>query len=329
MVEEIRDLVRLADKTVANLYLSLVHERGALLCFLFHSLFRDEREIALNVVNPLQRTTVADFRQFVEYYLQSGYRFVGLEDLGKLEPNGKYAMITFDDGYFSNAMARPILEEFKVPGIFFISTNHVRQNKSYWWDILYREMSAAGASEAEMYREGVAMKKLQAHQVEENLRNRFGERAFEIRGDIDRPFSPAELREFAQSPMVTLGNHTADHAILTNYSRDGMREQISLARDWLKDQTSKSVTAIAYPDGACNKTVTDLCIEMGFQVGFGVDPKKNLLPIPQSSMLQLNRFATHHKDSIESQCRMYRSDLQIYKTCRDAYLRLAGRRVTY
>jgi peptidoglycan/xylan/chitin deacetylase (PgdA/CDA1 family) len=329
MVEEIRDLVRLADKMVANVYLSLMPERGALLCFLFHSLFRDEREIGLNVVNPLQRTTVADFRQFVEYYLQSDYRFAGLEDLGKLEPGGKYAMITFDDGYFSNALARPILEEFSVPGTFFISTNHVRQNKSYWWDVLYREMKAAGASEQEMYREGVAMKKLQAHLIEEKLRQRFGERALEIRGDIDRPFSPAELREFAQSPMVTLGNHTADHAILTNYTPDGMREQISLAQEWLKDQTSKPISAIAYPDGACNKAITDLCTEMGFQVGFGVDPKKNLLPIDKASMLRLNRFATHHKDSIASQCRMYRSDLQIYKTCRGAYLRLAGRRVTY
>src|SRR5262245_15586341 len=126
MISTIQRLVRATDSVVARAYLSLFRERNALLSFLFHSLFQDEREIALNQVDPLQRTTVAQFRRFVEYYLEHGYRFVGPGDLLEgIDPAGKYAMITFDDGYYNNTLALPILAEFKVPAVVFVSTEHV------------------------------------------------------------------------------------------------------------------------------------------------------------------------------------------------------------
>src|SRR6266700_656674 len=132
MIATIQKFVRTADAAVARAYLALRREQNALMPFLFHSLFRDQREMALNVVEPLERTTVAHFRQFVEYYLEHGYRFVSPADLLRgLAPDGKYALITFDDGYFNNTLALPVLKEFRVPAVFFISTNHVQQNKGY------------------------------------------------------------------------------------------------------------------------------------------------------------------------------------------------------
>jgi peptidoglycan/xylan/chitin deacetylase (PgdA/CDA1 family) len=329
MVELLQKAVRMTDKTIANLYLSVRQERGALLCFLFHSLFVNEEQIAENLIDPLQRTTVLKFRQFIEYYLESGYRFIRQNDLlGPLDPDGKYAIITFDDGYYNNLLALPILEEYGVPAIFFISTDHVREQKCFWWDVLYRERAAQAASPAEIYREGIALKTLRTKQMEEILCHRFGPDAFEPRGDVDRPFSETELRQFAQSPLVHLGNHTADHAILTNYPDDEVLAQISTAQRWLQEQTDKPILSIAYPNGAFTPAVIKLCGELGLKVGFTVQPTKNLLPLPDSAaMLQLGRFATHDGDSIRSQCRTYRSDILIYNTFREAYLRLAGRRV--
>src|SRR5882672_11292356 len=81
MISSIQRLARATNCRAARAYLSLFRERNALLSFLFHSLFRDEREIALNQVDPLQRTTVAQFRRFVEYYLEHDYRFIGPGDL--------------------------------------------------------------------------------------------------------------------------------------------------------------------------------------------------------------------------------------------------------
>ncbi|MDB5356853.1 MAG: hypothetical protein JWN24_3306 [Phycisphaerales bacterium] len=325
MIGAIQNMIRSADSAVARLYLSLFKERDALLPFLFHSLFRDQREIAKNVVDPLQRTTIAQFRQFIEYYLEHGYRFVSPADLlAGLEPGGKYALITFDDGYYNNSLAVPVLKEFDVPAVFFISTDHVQHNKCYWWDVLYRERTAQGAPERQIYREAVALKKLKTAQIEEQLSAQFSPSAFAPRGDIDRPFSPPELKEFAANPQVHLGNHTAGHAILTNYSAEEVRSQVQSAQEALREMTGTTPISIAYPNGGHNDQIIQICREAGLKLGFTVRPEKRDLPLDASApgLLRLGRFTPHGESPIVTQCRTYRSDVLIYGLFRDGYLRL-------
>ena len=68
--------------------------------------------------------------------------------------------ITFDDGYYNNTLALPILEEFDVPAAFFICSDNVQQNRCFWWDVLYRELMAEGAPRSVIYQEGLALKSL-------------------------------------------------------------------------------------------------------------------------------------------------------------------------
>ncbi len=324
MISAIQNLIRGTDAAVARLYLSLFNERHSLMSFLFHSLFRNQQEIALNRVDPLQRTTIAEFRQFIEYYLEHGYQFVTPQEvINGLAPDKKYALITFDDGYYNNMLAVPVLKEFNVPALFFISTNHVQQNKGFWWDVLYRERAAAGVPHRKIYHEAISMKSLRTDQMEEKLKDLFGPDAFKPRGDIDRPFTPAELKEFASSPHVHLGNHTADHAILTNYSDEQVRAQIQGAQDALKEMTGITPTAIAYPNGAQNPRTVQICEEIGLKLGFTVRPEKQRLPVAStaSAMLRLGRFTPHGEAPIVSQCLTYRSDLLFYGLFRDGYLR--------
>ncbi len=324
MIDAIQKIVRTTDAVVARLYLSLFRERDALMTFLFHSLFRDEGEIGRNLVDPLQRTTVAQFRRFVAYYVDHGYRFITPADLlTGLGADGKYAMITFDDGYYNNTLALPVLEEFRVPAVFFVSTDHVAQAKGFWWDVLYRELSARGATPRAIYREGVGMKSKRTDQIEADLVSRFGPDALRPRGEIDRPFTPEELRTFAAHPYVHLGNHTANHAILTNYSAGEVRDQILGAQEALRAMTGVSPTVIAYPNGAHTRTILQTCDDLGLKVGFTTRPEKNALPLDARppALLRLGRFVPHGDDPIESQCRTYRSDLLLYGKFRDGYLR--------
>ncbi|WP_406693558.1 polysaccharide deacetylase family protein [Singulisphaera sp. Ch08] len=324
MISSIQSLVRMTDCLIARAYLSLFRERNALISFLFHSLFRDEREIAQNLVDPLQRTTVAQFRRFVEYFLEHDYQFIGPNEvLAGLDPQKRYALITFDDGYFNNTLALDVLEEYKVPALFFVSTEHVRQNKCFWWDVLYRERIAQGAPARKVYGEGIALKSKTSEQIESELSARFGPEAFVPRGSIDRPFTPDELRDFASRPYVHLGNHTANHAILTNYSPDQVRSQIAGAQNSLKEMTGDSPNSIAYPNGAHSQGIMETCGEFGLKIGFTVKPKKNLFPLDVHSIdaLRLGRFAPHGDSTIETQCRTYRSDLLLYGALRAGYLK--------
>lgn len=330
MVEAVQKIVRITDTALARVYLSLCRERSAVLSFLFHSLFRNEREIGLNLVDPLQRTTVEQFRVLIEYYLSHDYQFISPDQLhGPLDPEGRYVLLTFDDGYYNNTLALPILEEYGVPALFFISTDHVLQNKCYWWDVIYRERMAQGATRRQAYQEALALKYLKTEKIEEELKSRFGPDAFTPRGDIDRPFSPEELRAFAASPLVHVGNHTAGHAILTNYTNEEVIDQIQRAQNAIEQMTGVIPSAIAYPNGAFNKSVIQACRQVGLKTGFTIRAQKCLLPIEgKQDPLRLGRFIPHGGAPTVSQCATCRSDLSVYGAFRHWYLRLTRRGVS-
>jgi peptidoglycan/xylan/chitin deacetylase (PgdA/CDA1 family) len=325
MIAAFQNLVRLTDSMIASAYLPVFGERNSLMCFMFHSLFRDESEIEQKVVDPLQRTTVGQLRQFVEYYVQHGYQFVTPTDLlNGLDKRGKYAMMTFDDGYYNNHLAVPILEKFRVPGIFFIATDFVKQNRCFWWDVLYRERAAQGKSDAQIRDEATAMKSMTTDAIEAQIEMQFGANAFTPRGDIDRPFSPGELKEFAQCRYVHIGNHTAHHAILTNYSPQEVRRQLETAQEALVEMTGTRPISIAYPNGAHNDKVVAASREIGLKIGFTIRPHKCRLPLDHQSpnLLRLGRFCPHGGAPMPTQCRTYRSDVLVYGLLREAYLRV-------
>jgi peptidoglycan/xylan/chitin deacetylase (PgdA/CDA1 family) len=328
LLGNIQRLVRTADAAVAGAYLSVFRERDAVIPFLFHSLFVDERQIGSNVVDPLERTTVARFREFVKYYADAGYRFVGPEDLLEgLPGRGKFALITFDDGYFNNTLALPVLEEFGARAVFFISTEHVRLGKCFWWDVLYRERVARGATEAELDWERRELKGLTTEQIEARIVAEFGPDALKPRGDIDRPFTVSELKAFAGHPLVRIGNHTANHAILTNYSDAEARAQVGKAQAWLREEIGVEPVAVAYPNGGSNDAVVRACGEAGMRLGFTVRPRKLRLPVNGGGdgLLRIGRFTPHGEGEMRWQCRAYRSDLQVYGALRARYLTWRGR----
>jgi peptidoglycan/xylan/chitin deacetylase (PgdA/CDA1 family) len=324
----VQNLIRTTDAAVARAYLSVFRERTALLPFLFHTLFEDDRQIALNLLDPQDRMTVASFRRFVKYYLAHGYQFVGPEAiLGGLAPGGRYALITFDDGYFNNRLALTVLEELGVPALFFISTDNIRLGKCFWWDVLHRERVERKASPAEVELERRWLKTLRTEQIEEYLVATFGPGCLSPRGNIDRPFTVDELREFSRHPWVRIGNHTANHAILTNYPLDEARGQVARGQAWLTSTTGVTPDAIAYPNGAYNQSVIRTSGEIGLKLGFIASPQKCLLPLDSTSdrLLRIGRFTPRGGCDMEAQGRTYRSDLQLYGTCRALYLSLSGR----
>ena len=307
------------DRAASRAYLSHFEERGSLSTFLFHGLFRDDAEIDSDLVDPQQRTTVQDFRLFLEHFLAAGYRFVSIADvIAGLRPGGKYALVTFDDGYFNNTRALPLLREYRVPAAIFISTDHVRQGKCFWWDVLYREGRRAGASAREVAREVEALKRLRVERAERVIARRYGAGAFRPRADMDRPFTPDELRDFAADSLVTLGNHTAGHAILTRYPAGEVRGQLAGAQQAIHEMTGTTPRAVAYPNGDYSAAVLRAARETGFALGIGVEPRKNRLPLnPRGdAWLRLGRFTPPGGELLAAQCDAFRSDLRLYAAAR-------------
>ncbi len=315
----IERLVHSFDEALAHLMQRVSNEKNALVSFLFHGLFSEPQQLASGVVDPQQGITLDMFRRLVRHFKSQAYHFVSPDEiLEGLHPDGKYILLTFDDGYFSNSLALPVLEEFDVPAVFFISTGHIKKQKSFWWDAVYRGYSGQARSISEVGGSIEAYKRLKTHDVELLLTEALGDSALLPIGDIDRPFTPAELSEFSRHKNVYLGNHTQDHAILSNYSTAEIREQMMMAQQDLKDMTGQDVSIIAYPNGNSSRQIRRLAIECGFRLGLGVQPGKNPLPLNLGSdrAMNLRRFTLWGNRDIDEQCRVSRSKLSLYRILR-------------
>jgi len=280
-------------------------EGDALVGVLFHSLYRDREQRSDLSLAPDQDVTVEDFRAFVGAMREGGYTAVSPAEIDAgLPRGGKYLVITFDDGYFNNVLALDVLEEFRVPATFFISSRNVLQNRAFWWDALSRELARAGSppvSRAELRR----LKSLAQEQIDSELHSRFGTAVLRPHSDLDRPFTPGELKDFARNPWVHIGNHTCDHAILTNCAAQEIEQQITGCQQQLKDLVGYAPLSIAYPNGNYSESIVDASLAAGLRVGFTVLPRRDKLPLGQRDRMTLGRFLFEGGKDAREQCRRF------------------------
>jgi len=311
-------LSRLSDE-LALACQRLVPERPALLVFMFHVLFEDAAAMSRHEVDPQQRITTDIFARFVAHFLAHGYQFVTPADvLRGLDPAGRYALLTFDDGYFNNQLALPILRRYGVPATFFISSHHVLAGQAFWWDVVYRARRRQPLPPAAQLAEYERLKSMRHPEIDHYLLTHFGPDALRPVGDLDRPFTPAELQAFAREPEVTLGNHTAHHAILTNYAPAAAAHELAACQQHLAQLAGPTPRAVAYPNGNTSAAVVAAATTAGLCLGVTVEPGKNYLPFARHTVdtLRLKRFLLWGDRDVERQCRLFRADFNLKERLR-------------
>lgn len=310
----LRKLVWQSDARFATACRGRFRSAPGLLIFAFHNLFASAEEVAQGLLDPQQSITVPMFRAFIADFQNHGYRFVSPgEIIAGLESRGQYAMITFDDGYANNLRALPVLEEFRAPAVFCISANHVLEGKPFWWDVLYREARKRSWSRRRIERARAAFKRLRTENAEKKMITEFGAAAFHVVSDLDRPLTPSELRDFASHPLVHIGNHTYDHAILSNYPENEVGEQIQNAQQSLGEMTGKVSQVIAYPNGNVSAQIERAARDAGIRLGLTIRAGRNPIPrrVSTTPYLRLRRFTLTGDRDIQSQCSVARAPLSL------------------
>jgi len=153
-------------------------------------------------------------------------------------------------------------------------------------------------------------------EIENILIDRFGKASLIPKSDIDRPFTPDELKDFSKEKYVFLGNHTGNHAILTNYSNPEIEEQIQIAQNDIINITNVNPIMISYPNGNFSGNVVDISKKLGLKLGVTLLCKKNYLPInsKNNSLFRLGRFEVVEGYDIAKQCMLFRSDIVFYRS---------------
>ncbi len=182
-------------------------------------------------------------------------------------------VVTFDDAYRNNAtVALPILERYGVPATFFLSTGFIGNDRMFWvdeveqavdqTDVVFVDFTPIGLKyfpldtpQARM--QAVTEIKARLKRIPEDDKNRLlgvlkatlPARAGSRKAANYETLSWNDVRRMAESPMVELGGHTVDHAILSRLPAERIREQVVQSKQMIERQTGCEVTLFAYPNG--------------------------------------------------------------------------------
>lgn len=293
----VRGLVENLGFAINPILLNIKGENNQLLVFYFHGLYQSNEQRDLNHIDPQKNMTVSQFDEFIDYFHNLDYLFIRPEDLlPGLEKGKRYIIITFDDGYYNNMLALQVLEKYNIPAVFFITADNVRENKAFWWDIIYKYRSKQGVASLKIKKEQDHLKIYKHEQISNYIVKTFGNESFNPWSDIDRPLTGTEVKDLANSPFTVIGNHTYHHALLPNYDRNEIKDEITAANDFLRDLTGITPGSIAFPNGNFNKLVLDVVENVGFRVAFSAMPGKNIIPIDPGRILCLNRFMANNNN---------------------------------
>jgi len=303
------------DQLLSSIQLRLGERKGSLLAVFFHGIFSDQDECELDLCYPQQRTTVDHLDRTVQYFKETCHQFVTPRDIIEgLDPDGRHVLLTFDDGYYNNIKALPILEKHNVPALFFVVAGLVETGRPFWWDVLYRVWRAQQMPMERACSE-IGNKIAQRSEVLEKCAMEVAN-VSELRpvGDVDRVFTPAELRSFAAHPLVHIGNHSWMHEYLPLYSAAEISQNIEHTQQQLESMTGKKSLAIAYPYGAINPEVLRAAASAGIELGFTTQARKSYHPATRDPLarLSLGRFVVWGNQPIPPQCGRMRSDIMLH-----------------
>ena len=190
--------------------------------------------------------------------------------------------ITFDDGYWNNySIAKPILEELKVPATFFITGINNTNENSLWADFvdilanskIKRKLKINSSTfelKNDIYFEENTQKTLHGYIKHENadyktkmslfdnlLKNEKSEILNEKNKEFWKLMSDQEIIETANSKYIDIQSHGYYHNNLGTIELDSALQEGLLSKKYLENLTQKKVDTIGFPDGSYSKEFMD------------------------------------------------------------------------
>ncbi len=208
---------------------------------------------------------------------------------------GRFAMITFDDGYRDNAeLALPILRAHRLPATFFIATSFLDNPHLAWWDEIAWMVNHATATSLppgpwsntplSLAPTAAAMtirallrcyKRLPANEATalvDELARLTGAGRFD--GDASALWMTWEMARELHASGMAIGGHTVSHQLLSRLPLDQQAAEIAGSRDRIAHEIGVPPTGFAYPVGKPGAFTADakrLLAEHGFTAGFAFD----------------------------------------------------------
>jgi peptidoglycan/xylan/chitin deacetylase (PgdA/CDA1 family) len=265
-------------------------------------------------------------------FLKKYFTIVPISELSFVAKNnscneGKpLCILTFDDGWYDfYEYAFPSLKKYQIPATVFLPTDFIGTKKWFWTDRLsklffqryevrllrfarnderagaYNDKSEGvvnqlenlkGSQESQLEKAIQILKTCRDEDIEDILTElsiRWG-----VNPDMpERAFlSWEEVKEMAQSGLISFGSHTASHRILTTLTDGEIQDELIRSKEKLIAEKVVDPTFIpfSYPNGNYNEKIVRMVKDAGYSLAVTTENGWNR---PQSDPFSLRRIAVH------------------------------------
>jgi peptidoglycan/xylan/chitin deacetylase (PgdA/CDA1 family) len=184
---------------------------------------------------------------------------------------GRYALVTFDDGYRDNyEQAFPILKSHGVPGTFFVTTGFLDRPCLPWWDEIawmVRSCRKAAIPAGGWLIGDVPLKDAERETAVRTLLRKFkslphaetgryidylaevtGSGRF-AGGDLSELWMTWEMLREMRSVGMCIGGHTVNHPVLARLPIEGQATEIAECKQRLEAELGGPMQFFSYPVG--------------------------------------------------------------------------------
>ncbi len=228
-------------------------------------------------------------------FLRRHMDLVDPADLAQLRgrSRGRYAMVTFDDGYRDNyESALPILRSEGVRATFFVATGFIDRPSLPWWDEIAWMVRSCRQPRLDLrpwLERPVEMDEPDRERAVRSVLRIYkglpGERLGDFLdavgtatgsgragpGHADRFWMTWEMLRDMRDAGMTIGGHTVSHPVLANMSTARQREEILQCGQRLKEELLQPMECFSYPVGnpaAFDERTRAVLAEAGVRWGF-------------------------------------------------------------
>lgn len=231
------------------------------------------------------------FEEHLRYYAEN-FEIISLNEafemLESKEPlEKKYITVSFDDGFKNNLItALPILEKYKIPVTFFVSSVCIEnEENNYLWaetiaalNYFYRDqpievdnkifknliceeedlvLSNFIKSLPYNRRDTVLISLEEKYDLRKKMKS--------LPEELWRLLNKEELIELSKSEIVTIGSHGHRHFNLAEIGIEEAKNELLTSKELLSKSLNVNIDLVAYPDGSYNDEVKDIAEKLGYK----------------------------------------------------------------
>ena len=235
--------------------------------------------------------------------------------------SGKFALITFDDGYLDNyTLAYPILKQYNCSATMFIATDFINQTIVPWWDevawliknndlnILDNIVWKKPNNISQLSKQNIiklvlrAFKDDMASSIEDKLTRlkQSADKTLTNSKDANELFMTWEMLLTMAKNGIDIGSQTCSHKVLSHLPLEEQQKEIELSKATLEERLGQKIHAFAYPVGGADAFTNEtqkLVNNAGYQFAMSFIANINKTPFDK---FNLSRFSIDNQSNINT-----------------------------